>query len=122
MFHRFVVVATIALALTGTADAAQRRAAGQRAERRNERQDRVGQRLQQRFNLNDTQMNGVRTLQESRKKEMQALRQELRQNRDTSQDLRRESRDRRRDINQRFKSGVRGLLTPDQLQRTPRQK
>jgi len=76
--------------------------------------------MQQRLNLNEAQKNGLRALQESRQREMQSLRQELRQKGQTRQELRRESRERRRAINQRFKSGVQGLLTPDQLQQLPK--
>jgi Spy/CpxP family protein refolding chaperone len=82
-------------------------------------------------------MNGVRALQETRRKEMESLQAELRQKR---QELRalvqqpnpnptdvgnatlslRESSQRRRAIQQRFLSGVRGLLTPDQQQALPK--
>jgi len=105
MFRRFAVISTIALALAGTADAAQRRAG-----RREPRQDRVVERLQQRRNLNDAQVNGLRALQEGRQRELQSLRQELRQKGQRSRELRQETRERRRDINQRFRSGVRGLV------------
>ena len=105
MFRRFVLISTIALALAGTADAAQRRAG-----RRQARQDRVVERLQQRRNLNEAQVNGLRALQESRQRELQTLRQELRQKGQRSPELRQEMRERRRDINQRFRSGVRDLL------------
>ena len=132
MFRRFAVIWTIALALAGTADAAQRRAG-----RREPRQDRVVQRIQQRFNLNEAQKNGLRALQEGRQREMESLQQELQQKRQTLRQLMqqpnpnandvgnatlslRESRERQRAINQRFKSGVQGLLTPDQQQRLPK--
>src|SRR5688572_19278319 len=105
MFRQIVVISTIALALAGTADAAQRRSRRPKA-----RQDRVVERLQQRRNLNEAQVNGLRALQEARQRELQSLRQQLRQKGQRSQELQQETQQRRRDINQRFRSGVRGLL------------
>ena len=135
MFRRVVIISTIVLTLAGTVATAQglrRRAAGRRAF--------AGQRidrLQQRLGLSDTQMNGIRALQENRRKEAQSLRQETQQKRQTLRQLMqqtnpnptdvgnatlalKESRDRMRDVNQRFESGLKGLLTPDQVQKLPK--
>jgi Spy/CpxP family protein refolding chaperone len=82
-------------------------------------------------------MNGVRALQETRRAETQSLQQEMQQKR---QALRRllqetnpnatdvgnatlalnETRERMREINQRFASGLKSLLTPEQLQQLPK--
>ena len=73
MFRRVMIFSTIAVALAGTTVLAQGlrgRAGG-----------RVFERLQQRLNLTDTQINGVRALQENRRKETESLRQEMQQKR-----------------------------------------
>ena len=61
-------------------------------------------------------MNGIRELEQNRRKDMKSLRQELRQQ---GQD-RTGARDKAREINQRFMSGVKELLTPEQLQKLPK--
>ena len=82
-------------------------------------------------------MNGIRALAENRRKEMESLRQDLQQKRQALRQLieqpnpnpsdvgnatlaLKETRERARDIHQRFMSGVKGLLTPDQLQKLPK--
>jgi Spy/CpxP family protein refolding chaperone len=95
------------------------------------------ERMQQRLNLNETQMNGIRALQENRKKEAESLQQDTQQKRQALRQLMQQSnpnpndvgnatlalkeeRQKMRDINQRFASGVKGLLTPDQIQKLPK--
>ncbi len=126
MFRRLVIISIIVAPMAGTAAVAQGlRFGGQSLER-----------LQQRLNLTDAQMNGIRTLQESRQREIESVRQEMQQQRQGLRQLLRqpnpnpndvgnatlalrETRERMRDINQRFLTGVKGLLTPDQLQKIP---
>jgi Spy/CpxP family protein refolding chaperone len=129
MFRRLIIILSIMLALAGTLAAAQglrgRRAGG-----------RLGARLQEQLNLNETQRNGIRALQETRRKELGSLRPELQQKRQALRELMqqanpnpndvgnatlalKETRERMREINQRFLSGMKGLLTPDQLQKLP---
>lgn len=135
MFRRVIIISTIVLALTGTAMLAQGlrgKAAGQNA-----LSGRGMQRLQQRLNLTDAQINGIRALQENRRKETESLRQEIRPERQTLRQLLQEpnpnptdvgnatlalkqTRERRRDINQRFVAGFKSLLTPDQIQKLPK--
>src|SRR5205085_2512287 len=134
MFRRRIIILSLVVGLAGTAAVAQGlrgRAAG-RGGFAAQRLDR----LQQRLNLSDTQVNGIRALAETRRNEMQSLRQELQQKRLSLRQLLRQSspnpsdvgnatialketRERARDINQRFISGVKGLLTPEQLQKLP---
>jgi Spy/CpxP family protein refolding chaperone len=135
MFRRTVIISSLVLGLAATASFGQG-LRGRAAGRRGSLEQRI-ERLQQKLNLNDTQVSGIRALEETRKSEMQSLRQELQQKR---QGLRqalqgnnpnptdvgnatlalKETRQRARDINQRFISGVKGLLTPDQLQQLPK--
>lgn len=148
MFRRLLIISSIVVALAGTAAFAQgvrkggsRRAnAGQlrgRGGKRDAFNGRKLEQLQQRLNLNETQMTGIRALEETRRKEAESLRQETRQKRQALRQLRKQSnpnpndvgnatlalneeRQRMRDINQRFASGVKGLLTPDQIQKLPK--
>jgi Spy/CpxP family protein refolding chaperone len=135
MFRRLLIMSSIALALAGTAALAQglrAKAAGQGA-----LAGRIPERLQQRLNLTDAQMNGVRALQEQRQKEIQSLRQQTQPERQTLRHLLRQpnpnptdvgnatlalkgTRGQMHDINQRFLSGFKALLTPDQLQKLPK--
>jgi Spy/CpxP family protein refolding chaperone len=94
-------------------------------------------RLKERLNLTDAQVNGIQALKENRRKDMQSLRQEMQPKRQALRQLLnqpspnptdvgnatlalKQTRERARDINQRFISGVKGLLTPDQLQKLPK--
>jgi len=149
MFRRFFMILSVVVALAGTAALAQgfrgnsaagARAFGQARQRtggRDARAARTLERLQQRLNLNETQMNGVRALEENRRKEMQSLQQETQPKRQALRQLLQQpnpnptdvgnatlalkgTRERMRDINQRFMSGVKGLLTPEQLQSLPK--
>ena len=134
MFRRTVIISTVVIALAGSAVLAQglRGKAG-----RNRLAGGGSARLQQRLNLTDTQVNGIRALQENRRKETQALRQEIQPQRQALLQLLRQpnpnptdvgnatlavrqSRERRRDIDQRFTTGFKFLLTPDQLQKLPK--
>src|SRR5262249_53948657 len=79
MFRRILIITTIAAALAGTAALAQG-VKGNRARHAGiSAQLRGGslEGLQQRLNLSESQMNGVRALQETRRTEMQSLRQEM---------------------------------------------
>jgi Spy/CpxP family protein refolding chaperone len=136
MFRRLLIISSIVAALAGTAALAQgfrNRAAG----RRDALNGRMLERLQQRLSLTEVQMNGIRALDENRRKEMELLRQEMQPKRQALRELLRqpnpnpndvgnatlalrETRGRMRDINQRFLSGVKELLTPDQLQKLPK--
>jgi len=134
MFRRILIISTIVVALAGTAALAQ----GFRGNRGREAQSgRLLERLQQKLNLNETQMNGIRALEENRRKEMESLRQEVQPKRQALRQLLqqpnpnptdvgnatlalRDTRQRTRDINQRYMSGVKGLLTPEQLQMLPK--
>ena len=136
MFRRLLIISSIVVALAGTAAFAQGvRAKGLRRGNRQEFSDRTVERLQQSLNLNETQLSGIRALQETRQKEAQSLQQETQQKRQALKQLLRQSnpndvgnatlalkqeRERMRDINQRFLSGVKGLLTPDQIQQLPK--
>jgi Spy/CpxP family protein refolding chaperone len=153
MFRQVVIVSGIAVALAGSAVMAQGlrqggvRGGGIARQLRNNRQtrggqqgpfsDRVVQRLQQRLNLTDAQVNGLTALQENRRKETEALQQEVQQKRQALRQTLQQSnpnpndvgnatlalkqtRERNRDINQRFLSGFKSLLTPDQLQKLPK--
>jgi Spy/CpxP family protein refolding chaperone len=145
MFRRFVVISSIALTLAGTAAMAQGfrdgrdKAAGRAraAGRRDAFAGRILDRLQQRPNLTDAQMNGIRALQETQRMETESLRQEMQQKRQALRQLMqeprpnpsdvgnamlalKESRDRARGISERFRSGVSGLLTPEQTKSLPK--
>jgi len=154
MFRRLIVISGIAAALVGTTALAQGRKAGvgrgvgqrPKAVRQLSKERRGGlegknlERLQQRLNLNDTQMNGIRALQENRRKEMESLRQEMAPKRQALRDLmkqgnpnpnevgnlmlelRQGQRQKTQDINQRFNSGLQSILTPEQLQQLPKRK
>src|SRR6059058_6234023 len=135
MFRRLIIISSIAVALAGTAALAQglrgRQAVRGGQGRRDALAGRVVERLQQRLNLTDAQMNGIRALQENRRKEIESLRQELQPKRQALRQLLqqsnpnpndvgnatlalKESRERVRGVNQRFTAGVKGLLSPDQ--------
>jgi Spy/CpxP family protein refolding chaperone len=139
MFRQLTVIAIIAALAGPTVLAAQglraRRAVGQR-QQRVQRGERVGQ-VQQRLNLNAAQQEGLRALQQNRRAETQSFQQELRQKRQALREILQQSnpnandvgnatlqlkeiRERMRGVNQRFLSGLRGLLTPDQLQQLPK--
>jgi Spy/CpxP family protein refolding chaperone len=149
MFRRLILISSIVVALAGTAALAQgvrgnsslRGGAGgqfrQRAGGRAERADRMLERLQQKLNLNETQVSGLRALQETRRKEMESLRQETQPKRQALRQLLqqpnpnpndvgnatlalRNTRQRTKEIKQRFLSGLKGLLTPEQLQILPK--
>ena len=148
MFRRWIIISSIAGALAGTAALAQGfrgKAALRGGFARQLRQGAAGrafagrglERLQQRLNLTDPQMNGIRALRENQRTEMESLRQEVQQKRKALRELvqeanpnpadvgnatlaLKESRERMRGINQRFISGVKGLLTPDPLQKLPK--
>jgi len=139
MFHRILIISSLVVALAGTAALAQglrNRQAGRAAIANGLGGQRV-ERLQQRLNLTDAQMNGIRALAQTRRQEIQSLRPEMQQKRQTlRQSLQqsnpnptdvgnatialKDSRERVREINQRFLSGVKALLTPDQLQKLPK--
>jgi Spy/CpxP family protein refolding chaperone len=134
MFRRIFITSTIVVALAGTAALAQ----GFRGNRGRQAQSgRLLERLQQKLNLNETQVNGIRALEENRRKEMESLRQEVQPKRQALRQLLqqpnpnpadvgnatlalRDTRQRTREINQRFMSAVKGLLTPEQLQLLPK--
>ena len=132
MFRRLLMISSLVVTLAGTASLAQ----GLRGNR-DGRATRLLERLQQRLNLNETQVNGVRALEENRRKEMESLRQEIAPKRQALRQLLqqpnpnpadvgnatlalRDTRQKTRDINQRFLSGFKGLLTPEQLQMLPK--
>ena len=138
MFRRTIIIASLAslvFALAGTAALAQ--GLRGRGVARGGRAGRGLERLQQNLGLSDSQRNGVQALVENRRKEMASLQQELQQKRQALGQLLRQSnpnandvgnaalalkevRGRRREINQRLESGIKGLLTPDQLQKLPK--
>jgi Spy/CpxP family protein refolding chaperone len=135
MFRRTVIISSLALALAGTALLGQGlrgKAAG-----RNALSGRGFERLQQTLNLTDAQRNGIRALQENKRKEAESLQQEIRPQRQALRQLLqqpnpnptdvgnatlalRQTRERKRNINQRFAMGFKSLLTPDQLQKLPK--
>ena len=137
MFRRVMIISCLVVALAGTAALAQggRRQRGFKGARAGQRFEQ----LEQRLNLTDVQKNALRALQETRRAETQTLQQELQQKRQTLRQLLqetnpnpsdvgnatlalRESRTRMRDINQRFTSGLKSLLTPEQLQQLPKRR
>jgi Spy/CpxP family protein refolding chaperone len=150
MFRRTIIISSLVIALAGTAALAQgqrAKAAGRQGlagqvrdrlpARRGNQMDRRLQKLQQNSSLSASQVTGIQALEENRRKETESLQQELQQKRQAlAQMLRqpnpnandvgnatlalKELQERRREINQRFTSGVKGLLTPDQLQKLPK--
>ena len=137
MFRRLLMISSIVAALAGTAALAQGFQGRHRGEGRNASEGRMLEQLQQKLNLSETQMNGIRGLEDTRKKEMESLRQEVQPKRQALRQLLqqpnpnpnevgnaaialKDTRGRMREINQRFMSGVKGLLTPDQLQNFPK--
>lgn len=135
MFRRTIIISSIALALTGTVVLAQ--GVRGRAAARNALSGRGFERLQQRLNLTDAQTNGIRALQENKRKETESLRQEIQPRRQALRQLlqqpnpnptdvgnaalaMKQTRERMRDINQRFLLGFKSLLAPDQLQKLPK--
>jgi Spy/CpxP family protein refolding chaperone len=149
MFRRAIIITSLVLSFAGVAALAQGR--GERPSGRNgfagqlrgkgAGRDRLAgkglERLQQRLNLSETQMNGVRALAENRRKETESLQQEQQQKRQALRQLLqqsnpnpndvgnatialKESRQASREINQRFLSGFKALLTPEQLEKLPR--
>jgi Spy/CpxP family protein refolding chaperone len=135
MFRRLVITSSIVFALAGTAAIAQGfrgKGLGGGA-----RSGQSLERLQQKLNLTEAQMQGIRALQETRRTEMASLRQDLKPKRQALRQLLQESnpnpmdvgnatlalqgsRAKVRDINRNFISGVKALLTPDQLQKLPK--
>lgn len=136
MVRKTVIISSIAIALIASAALGQGR--GGKARGRNALGGgRVLERLEQRLNLTDVQKNGLNALEENRRKESDSLRQEIQQKRQAIRQLMRqanpnptdignatlamkETRERMRGINQRFTSGFKALLTPDQLQKLPK--
>ena len=135
MFRQTIIISTIALTLAGTAVLAQ--GLRGKAVGRSALSGRALERLQQKLSLTDPQVNGIRALQENRRKETESLRQEIRPERQTLRQLLqqpnpnptdvgnatlalKQTRERRRDINQRFVAGFKSLLTPDQVQKLPK--
>jgi Spy/CpxP family protein refolding chaperone len=135
MFRRLVITSSIVFALAGTAAIAQ----GFRGKGfgGGARSGQILERLQQKLNLTEAQMQGIRALQETRRTEMASLRQDLKPKRQALRQLLQESnpnpmdvgnatlalqgsRAKVRDINRNFISGVKALLTPDQLQKLPK--
>jgi Spy/CpxP family protein refolding chaperone len=137
MFRHRILISSLVVALAGSAALAQGlrgRAAGRQGAPSGQN---FIERLQQRLNLTPAQVDGIRSLQENRQKEVQSLRQEMRQQRQSLRQLLQQSnpnandvgqatlamKDTRmkvREINQRFLSGVKGLLTPEQLLQLPK--
>ena len=135
MFRRKVLITSFLVVLTATAGLAQGRRV-KTAKRDGFPAQRL-ERLQEKLNLTETQMNGLRALEENRRKESDSLRQEVQQKRQGLRQLMRqpnpnptdvgnatmalkEIKERQRQINDRFLSGVKGLLTPDQVQKLPK--
>jgi Spy/CpxP family protein refolding chaperone len=135
MFRRLVITSSIVFALAGTAAIAQ----GFRGKGfgGGARSGQSLERLQQKLNLTEAQMQGIRALQETRRTEMASLRQDLKPKRQALRQLLQGtnpnptdvgnatlalqgSRAKVRDINRNFISGVKALLTPDQLQKLPK--
>ena len=137
MFRRLMIITSIAAALASTAALAQGFQGKHRAGGKNAFEGRMIERLQQKLNLTETQMSGIRALEDTRRKEMESLRQEVQPKRQALRQLLQQpnpnpndvgnaaialkgTRNHVREINQRFISGVKGLLTPDQLQNLPK--
>ncbi len=136
MFRR-IIITLAAISMLGATIVSAQRPANRRAARQAEIASRRMDRIQQRLNLSDSQLNGIHALQENRRKEMESLQQEVQQKRQALRQLLqqpnpnpseignatlalRDTRGRSRDINQRYQSGVKSLLTPDQQQRLPK--
>jgi Spy/CpxP family protein refolding chaperone len=137
MFRRTIFTSCLVIALAGTAVLAQGfhgKAAGRFGGHSGQN---FIERMQQRLNLTPAQVDGIRALQENRQKEMQALRQEIQPERKALRQLlqqpnpnptdvgnatlaMRGTREKAREINQKFFAGVKGLLTPDQIQKLPK--
>src|SRR5947207_14690224 len=115
MFRRTIIIASLIVALAVTAARAQG-LRGRTAGRGRLAGQGIG-RLQQRLNLSESQMNGIRALQENRRKDSESLRQDLQQKRQALRQLlqqsnpnpndvgnatlaMKETRERMRDINQ----------------------
>jgi Spy/CpxP family protein refolding chaperone len=96
MFRRLIIIAGLIMALAATSVWAQglRRRANPEGRQGQGRGQRI-ERLQERLNLTEAQMNEIRALQEIRRKEAEAA-------------------------NQRFLAAVRDLLTPEQQQQLPK--
>jgi hypothetical protein len=136
MFRRLIIFTSIAVAMAGSAVLAQGLQRGDKL--RDAAADRLLQRIQQRINLTDAQMNGIHALQEKRRMEIESLRHEIKPQKQALRQLLRQpspnptdvgkaalglrdnTQDQMRDINQRFFSGVKELLTPEQLRRLPK--
>jgi Spy/CpxP family protein refolding chaperone len=98
MFRRLIVIAGLIVALAATSVLAQglrRRANPEGRQGQGRGQGQRIERLQERLNLTEAQMNEIRALQEIRRKEAEAA-------------------------NQRFLAAVRDLLTPEQQQQLPK--
>ena len=137
MFRRRIFTSCLVLALAGTTVLAQglhNRAAGRFGGQNGQT---FIERMQQRLNLTPAQVDGIRALQENHNKEIQALRQEAQPERKALRQLlqqanpnptdvgkatlaMRGTREKAREINQKFLAGVKGLLTPDQIQKLPK--
>ena len=137
MFRRRIFTSCLVVALAGTAVLAQglhNKAAGRFGGQNGQT---FIERMQQRLNLTPAQVDGIRALQENRQKEMQALRQEAQPERKALRQLLQQAnpnptdvgkatlamkgtREKAREINQKFVAGVKGLLTPDQIQKLPK--
>jgi Spy/CpxP family protein refolding chaperone len=137
MFRRKIFTSCLVVGLAGTALLAQGlhgRTAGRFGGQAGQN---FIERMQQKLNLTPAQVEGIRALQDTRQKEMQALRQEMQPERKALRQLlqqanpnptdvgkatlaMRGTREKAREINQKFVSGVKGLLTPEQLQKLPK--
>jgi len=137
MFRRKIFTSCLVVGLAGTALLAQGlhgRTAGRFGGQAGQN---FIERMQQKLNLTPAQVDGIRALQDTRQKEMQALRQEIQPERKALRQLlqqanpnptdvgnatlaMRGTREKAREINQKFVSGVKGLLTPEQLQKLPK--
>jgi Spy/CpxP family protein refolding chaperone len=135
MVRRLLIFASIAAALAGTALAQGRhkRTAGAAGS-----SGHLIARIERRVNLTDAQKNQFQELVEKRRVEMQSLRQESKPERKALKQLLRQSNpnpnevgnatialrdntlEQKRDINQRFIAGVKGILTPEQLRALPK--
>lgn len=129
MFRRTIIITTLIAALTATSIYGQ----GLRARRagRGGSSEQLIERLQQKLNLTEAQVSGIKALAENRRKEMESLQQEVRGKRQALRSLMqqsnpnpteignaalsmKETRQRARAIQERFQSGVKALLTPEQ--------
>jgi Spy/CpxP family protein refolding chaperone len=137
MFGKITIVTALVAALAGTATLAQGLRAGRAPGAGRDAGGLRMNRIQQALSLTETQMDGVRALQENRKKDLEERPAEVRQKRQALRQLMdqpnpnpsdvgnaalrlNESRETLRGINQRFISGFKGLLTPDQRQKLPK--